>query len=405
MYLNQDTLADAQPRAPLAPPPRGIAASIVARLMRTFEAGRLTVVTPDGARLEHRGPVPGRDATMMIHRWRALGRILAGGDIGFAEGYIAGDWSSPDLAAFIALAADNVGRLKRTMDGFAPVRLFNKLRHSKRANSPTGSRRNIAFHYDLGNDFYRLWLDASMTYSSAIHVNPGHSLEEAQAAKLARIADLLRLTGDETVLEIGCGWGALAAHLAPCAARVTGITLSREQLASAQARRSGAEFRLQDYRDVTGTFDRIVSIEMLEAVGERYWPAWFDRVSACLAPGGTAVVQVITMREDRFEEYRSGTDFIQKYVFPGGMLPSPAIIAREAARAGLVIASVETFRRGYAATLAEWRRRFEAAWPEIARLGFDERFHRMWSYYLSYCEAGFDIGTIDVGLYVLEKRA
>jgi cyclopropane-fatty-acyl-phospholipid synthase len=405
MYLNQDTLADAQPRAPLAPPPRGIATSIVARIMRTFEAGRLTVVTPDGARIEHRGPLPGQDATIVIHRWRALGRILAGGDIGFAEGYLAGDWSSPDLTAFIALAADNIERLKRTMDGFAPVRLFNRLRHSKRVNSPTGSRRNIAFHYDLGNDFYRLWLDESMTYSSALAVHPGHSLEAAQAEKLARIAELMRLTGDETVLEIGCGWGALAAHLAPHARQVTGITLSREQLAIAQARRSAAEFRLQDYRDLAGTFDRIVSIEMLEAVGERYWPVWFDTVSACLAPGGTAVVQVITMREDRFEDYRSGTDFIQKYVFPGGMLPSPGIIAREAERAGLAIASVETFRKGYAATLAEWRRRFEAAWPEIERLGFDERFHRMWTYYLSYCEAGFDIGTIDVGLYVLEKRA
>lgn len=405
MYLNQDTLAEGHSRAPRAARPRGLAAAIIARVVRAFEAGRLTIVTPDGARIEHRGPLPGRDATMVIHRWRALRRILLGGDIGFSEGYIAGDWSSPDLTAVIALAADNIDRLKRTMDGFAPVRLFNRMRHAKRGNSPTGSRRNIAFHYDLGNDFYRLWLDESMTYSSALEVHPGRSLEAAQAEKLARIAELLRLTGDETVLEIGCGWGALAAHLAPLARHVTGITLSREQLAIAQARRSAAALRLQDYRDVAGRFDRIVSIEMLEAVGERYWPAWFDKVATCLVPGGTAVVQVITIREEQFESYRSGTDFIQQYVFPGGMLPSPGIIAREAARAGLTIASVETFRHGYAATLAEWRRRFEAAWPEIERLGFDERFHRMWTYYLSYCEAGFEIGTIDVGLYVLEKRA
>lgn len=405
MYLNQDTLAEAQPRTTAGSRPRGIAASILARLLRGLEAGRLTVVTPDGARIEHRGALPGQDATMVIHRWRALRRILIGGDIGFADGYVAGDWTSPDLTAFIALAADNIERIKRTMDGFAPVRLFNRLRHAKRPNSPTGSRRNIAFHYDLGNDFYRLWLDDSMTYSSALAIQPGRSLEAAQNEKLAYIAGLLRLTGAETVLEIGCGWGALAAHLAPLARDVTGITLSSEQLAVARDRRSGAELRLQDYRDLTGTFDRIVSIEMLEAVGERYWPVWFDTVSACLAPGGAAVVQAITIREEQFESYRAGTDFIQQYVFPGGMLPSPGIIAREAARAGLTIASVETFRHGYAATLAEWRRRFEAAWPEIARLGFDERFHRMWTYYLSYCEAGFEIGTIDVGLYVLEKRA
>ena len=345
---------------------------------------------------------------LVLHDWRAVRRLLVAGDLGFAEGYIAGDWSTPDLVALITLVAENVAQLQRTMDGVPAMRLLNRARHLRRGNSRKGSRRNIAFHYDLGNDFYRLWLDESMTYSSACAVAPGQSLEAAQQAKLARITDLLDLEGDERVLEIGCGWGALAAHLGSRCAGVTGLTLSREQLTFAKRRialdglEQRVELRLQDYRDTQGTFDRIVSIEMLEAVGELYWPTYFDTLRARLARGGRAVLQVITIREDRFEPYRRAPDFIQRYVFPGGMLPTSRIVAEQAARAGFRIASVQTFGTGYAATLAEWRRRFEAAWPAIAALGFDADFRRMWTYYLSYCEAGFHTGTIDVGLYVFE---
>lgn len=400
------TLGLGEAPAALAAAPHGLGAWLIRRALSCIESGRLSIVTPDGARYDHAAATPGAEATLVIHDWRALRRLARSGDIGFAEGYIAGDWSSPDLVALITLVAENVAHLQRVMDGWAPVRLASRLKHLARRNSASGSRRNIAFHYDLGNDFYRHWLDASMTYSSALRVRPGQTLEAAQAEKLARIAALLAPGPQDRVLEIGCGWGALAAHLAGHAASVTGVTLSREQLD--WGRRSVADLgdrvdlRLQDYRAVTETYDRIVSIEMIEAVGERYWPVYFDKLRACLAPGGRAVLQVITIREDRFDAYRSGSDFIQRYIFPGGMLLTSQAIAREAGRAGLRLADAETFGIGYAETLAEWRRRFDKAWPDIARLGFDDRFRRLWDYYLCYCEAGFRAGTIDVGLYVLE---
>ena len=395
-------VADRRPAA------RGFGPWLMMRVLRKLVSGRITIITPSGERFDHQAVQPGPEAVMVIHNWRAARRLMTGGDVGFAEGYIAGDWSSPDLVALIAVAAENVVHLQEVMDGFAPVRLFNRVRHLFRPNSRKGSRRNIAFHYDLGNEFYRLWLDESMTYSSACSFAPGQSLADAQQAKLNRIAALLELTGTENVLEIGCGWGALAARLAPNCAHVTGLTLSQEQLAYANRTIAEAgladrvELRLQDYRDTTEEFDRIVSIEMFEAVGEEYWPVYFEKLRARLKSGGTAVLQVITIREDRFESYRNGSDFIQHYVFPGGMLPSPDIIAKQAERVGLSLASVETFRDGYAATLAAWRRRFIAVRPKIEALGFDEKFQRMWIYYLCYCEAGFQTGTIDVGLYVLK---
>jgi cyclopropane-fatty-acyl-phospholipid synthase len=246
-----------------------------------------------------------------------------------------------------------------------------------------------------------------MTYSSAIYENPEQSLEDAQQAKQQRILELLTLNGGERVLEIGCGWGSLAAGLARHGARVTAVTLSAQQLAGAQAfiaAESSAdrvELRLQDYREVEGSFDRIVSIEMLEAVGEEYWPAYFTTLRARLRAGGKAVLQVITIREDGFERYRKSTDFIQRYIFPGGLLPSKAVIAEQAVRAGFSLTSVASFGDSYAITLVEWRRRFLSAWPEIEQLGFGPSFRRLWEYYLSYCEAGFRIGAIDVGLYLM----
>jgi cyclopropane-fatty-acyl-phospholipid synthase len=406
MYLNTQSITDAV--ATTSPPARiGAASWLLRRALRYLDKGRLTIILPSGERVEHRGAELGPHGTIILHNRRALRRILTGGDVGFSDGYIAGDWSSPDLVGLIALCAENVTRLQETMDGFAPVRVFNRLRHMLRSNSKRGSRRNIAFHYDLGNDFYRLWLDRSMTYSSACSIRPGETLEQAQQAKLDRIAGLLDLHGAERVLEIGCGWGALAAHLAPHCASVTGVTLSREQLALAEARCAdlpdhAVDLRLQDYRDVDERFDRIVSIEMLEAVGEAWWPTYFDKLRTCLAPGGTALLQVITIREDRFESYRSGSDFIQHYIFPGGMLPTRTVVEQQAEDAGLTLVAVETFRQGYADTLAEWRHRFTAADSDVAALGFDARFRRLWEYYLCYCEAGFRTGTIDVGLYVLK---
>lgn len=387
--------------------PVGLAERMVARIAACLELGRITIVTPAGRRLEHHGARPGGHATIVIHRWRALYRLFIGGDVGFGQAYIDGDWSSPDLTALITLLAENIHALKRVLDGILPVRLLDRLRHRRNDNSRGGSRRNIAYHYDLGNEFYRLWLDESMTYSAACALPAGLSLEAAQQDKIARIIAALDIRPGDTVLEIGCGWGALALALARAGAKVTGITLSREQLAFAREQVAAAglsgqiELRLQDYRDVSGQFDRIVSIEMLEAVGEAWWPAYFATLRQCLKPGGRAVIQAITIHEDRFESYRRDTDFIQHFVFPGGMLPTSGVISDEAGRAGLVLDGIDRFADGYAETLAEWRRRFHAAWPQVTAMGFDERFRRLWHYYLCYCEAGFRTGSTDVAIYRL----
>jgi len=385
---------------------RGI---VLARLVGRIAIGSLTVVTPEGRRVTVRGTLPGPEATLVIHRWRALRRLVTGGGVAFSDAYIAGDWSSPDLPTFIELAARNLPALSARIAALPPVRLWNRLRHALRTNSMAGSRRNIAFHYDLGNDFYRAWLDDSMCYSSAIYSRPDMTLEAAQQAKLARIAEMLDAAEGDRVLEIGCGWGALAASLGRRGLDMTGITLSKEQLAYAQAMIGAdpalaerVDLRLQDYRDVGERYDRIVSIEMLEAVGEAYWPTYFERLRASLRQGGTAVLQVITIADDRFEHYRRHTDFIQRHIFPGGMLPTKAHIADHARRAGLDLVERQCFGLDYARTLAAWRERFVAAESEMEKLGFDDAFRRLWTYYLSYCEGGFRAGAIDVGLYKLQ---
>ncbi len=265
-------------------------------------------------------------------------------------------------------------------------------------------------HYDLGNDFFRLWLDETMFYSSAIWDERTQDLKEAQDAKLGRICDWLELKGGEDVLEIGCGWGALAVRLAEAGARrVLGVTLSPAQLGFARERLARAgldgvvELRLQDYRDLSGAFDRVVSIEMIEAVGEAYWPLYFAKIAEVLKPGGKALIQAITIDEPRFKSYRARPDFIQRHIFPGGLLPTRAIIREQAARAGLCVTRAEFFGLSYALTLAQWRSRFEARWSDIAALGFDERFRRLWTYYLCYCEAGFRERATDVGFYLIER--
>lgn len=387
---------------------RGLLGAVLERLLGCLDAGRLTIVTPSGDCIRHQAAEPGPEATLILHRWRALRRIVAGGDIGFAEGYIAGDWSSPDLASLIALMARNCDQLERAVLGWVPLRMLSRLRHLSNRNTKAGSRRNIAFHYDLGNDFYSHWLDRSMTYSSALYENPGEGLDEAQQAKRQRIVDLLQLRGGERILEIGCGWGAFAAQLARRGAMVIGLTLSARQLSYArdlivaEGLTDRVDLRLEDYRDSDGCFDRIVSIEMLEAVGEQYWPVYFATLRQRLSAGGRAVLQAITIAEERFDSYRRGADFIQRYIFPGGTLPTKRIMAEQAERAGLVLESVTSFGDSYAVTLAEWRRRFLDAWPAIETLGFGPSFRRLWEYYLSYCEAGFRMKVLDVGLYSLK---
>ncbi|MEO3473684.1 cyclopropane-fatty-acyl-phospholipid synthase family protein [Roseomonas sp. CAU 1739] len=401
------------PRIALALPIAGLArmrAAPLRRVMAGLTRGSLEVTTPDGVRVVHRASLPGPEASVVLHRWRTLRRLAFGGDIALAEAYGDGDWSSPDLAAVIELGAVNGPELERRIAGTALSRIGNRLAHLRRANTRSGSARNIIAHYDLGNDFFAGWLDAGMSYSSGIYRSADTTLAEAQTAKQDRAIALLDLHGGESVLEIGIGWGGLAERiLAAHGGRLTGVTLSPAQLAWAQERmgRAGlaarADLRLQDYRDVRGTFDRIVSIEMLEAVGEAYWPTYFRTLRERLAPGGVAVLQVITIAEDRYATYRRSADFIQRHIFPGGMLPTPRIVRDMAAAAGFRLDHEETFGASYARTLGDWHRRFLHALPEVARCGLDERFQRLWRYYLAYCEGGFRAGAIDVGFYRLHR--
>jgi cyclopropane-fatty-acyl-phospholipid synthase len=388
-----------------AVPRHGMRAWMLRQVMSPLQCGTGTIVTPDGTRATRRTGAPGPDATLVLHRWRTLRRLLFDGDVGFGEAFIDGDWSSPDVTAVIEIAARNHASLSKRINGTKVAQLLNRLRHRRHANTRRGSRRNIVHHYDLGNEFYAHWLDPGMTYSSALYTREDMTLDEAQEAKQDRVLALLDPPPGAKVLEIGCGWGGIAERLVARGCQVVGLTLSPSQLAHARARLGAtdhpamADLRLQDYRDTTGTFDGIVSIEMLEAVGERYWPAYFDALRVRLKPAGRAVLQVITIAEERYEIYRSAPDFIQRYIFPGGMLPTDSIMRREIARAGLRLLSLETFGASYARTLAEWRQRFAQAWPDIAAMGFPERFRRMWEYYLHYCEGGFRAGAIDVGLW------
>jgi len=399
------------PASGYADPAIKLAVWFLRRLVSTLKHGHITIVTPSGEVIEHRAAGLLLDATLVLHRWRAIRRLVTHGDIGFAEGYIDGDWSTPDLTALIELAARNTEHLGQNTSGVWLVRILNRLRHLSRANTKAGSRQNIAFHYDLGNAFYRSWLDDSMTYSAAFFEREHQTLEDAQSAGHNRVADLLELRGDERILEIGCGWGALAAKLARRGAHVTGVTLSSEQLTYARRRIAGegldhkVSLELKDYRDVAGCYDRIVSIEMMEAVGEAYWPRYFRTLRDRLKPGGKVVLQVISIDEQIFEGYRKSADFIQRYIFPGGMLPSQRAIAEQAEAAGLTLTSVATFGDSYARTLCEWRKRFLSSWTSNEAMGLPMRFPRLWEYYLCYCEAGFRAKMIDVGLYVLSRTS
>ncbi len=384
---------------------------LVGALLRHLEEGQLLVVLPDGS--DHVfGGARNTELRALIHirRPRAIARILFGGDSGFAESYVDGDWDTPDLTALFLLAMHNEAALQKVTNGSAIARWIDRTVHRLRPNSRAGSRRNIASHYDLGNVFYGLWLDPGMTYSSALFTAADESLETAQDAKYRRLFRTLGLGADHHLLEIGCGWGRcaiIAAEEIGC--RVTAITLSRRQYEHArdQVRRRGlddrVEVRLQDYRDLTGTYDRIVSIEMFEAVGEAFWPTYFDVIRRCLKPLGRAGLQAITIDGRRFDAYRVRTDFIQKHIFPGGMLPSPSALGDQIARAGLRISDWFTFGTSYARTLAAWSKAFHSAWPEIERLGFDPRFRRLWECYLAYCEAGFRSGSIDVAQLCIQR--
>lgn len=373
------------------------------RIDKGLAQGTMDATLPDGRTRRLGGRGPGPHAQISLRNWMPLVRVITGGTAGFARSYFDGDWDSPDPAAITELFMLNRHSLGTTDRGHPLLRWLNKLLRGLQENTRAGSRRNISFHYDLGNDFYAAWLDETMAYSSAIYAE-GDDLAAAQRRKVRTLLDRLELKPGDHLLEIGCGWGGLAEiAAAEYGARVTGITLSREQLAYAEARiaRAGladrVDFQLCDYRDVAGRFDHVASVEMFEAVGERYWRAYMDTVHRVLKPGGRAALQVITIDEAVFEEYRLGADFIQTYIFPGGILPSEPRLQGAAESAGLRWAGAATYGADYSRTLREWRDRYDAARAE-GRLpaGFDDRFDKIWRFYLMYCEGGFRSGGIDV---------
>lgn len=385
-------------------------ARIALRTLVRLKNGALTLRFPDGRFFHFDAPETGPNAELILNNWKLPRRALFNGDIGVAESYMDGDWDSPDVTAFLSLFVTN----ELIGDELATPNLLNNalgmIRNWLNENTLSGARRNIAAHYDLGNQFYRRWLDRTMTYSSAIFENGANSLAAAQEAKYRSLAERTGIRRGDEVLEIGCGWGGFAEFAAKeLDCHVTGLTISREQYDFARQRmfnqglNEKVDIKLQDYRDERGRYDRIASIEMFEAVGEKYWPAYFECVRDCLRRGGSAGLQIITIADKGFDYYRRHPDFIQRYIFPGGMLPSPSILSKLSSDAGLTQMSQRIFAHDYAHTLAQWRERFLAAWSEIRPLGFDERFKRMWTFYMHYCEAGFLGGNIDVRQVIYQR--
>ena len=373
-------------------------------------AGSIEIRLPTGRTLRVYGDRTGPQAVLTVHSWRVLQRAIHSGAIGFADSYVQGEVDSPDLTSLIRFFARNKKLLRHAGGRLFAARSTERIRHRRRANTRQGSKRNIAAHYDLSNEFFSRWLDETMTYSAACFTNGSETLAQAQANKYDKVLKALNLPDTASILEIGCGWGGFAAHTLPGKDHIySGITLSKEQLQYARQRpelvrrASNWQFRLEDYRDTQGMYDAIVSIEMIEAVGEENWNAYFSVLRERLKPGGQAVIQSIVIEPESFEHYRRRPDFIQRYIFPGGMLPTSDILIERAHRAGLNAEVIELFPQDYARTLRHWREAFEAAWPDIRQLGFDERFRRLWHYYLAYCEGAFAEEVIGVGLYRLSR--
>ncbi len=400
-----NSIASASAAAQSAP----ASARIILALLGKLRQGALRLTTPTGAVMHFGDDSP--PVALHLDSWDMFSAALRSGDIGFAESYIDGSWRTDNLTGLIALLVRNRAQIESAVYGSWWGSLMYRVKHFLNRNSKAGSRKNIHAHYDIGNAFYELWLDPSMTYSSALYTKQaGGNLELAQAAKYRAILDQLALSPGDKVLEIGCGWGGFAEMAARDAgAHVTGLTLSTEQLNYARARleRAGlaaqADLRLCDYRDCSGQYDAIASIEMFEAVGESYWPSYFECVARNLKQGGRACIQTIVIADELFERYRKSTDFIQQYIFPGGMLPSPTAFARMAFEHGLTVTSEMSFGIDYADTLAEWRRMFHARLAEVRAQGFDERFIRTWEFYLCYCEAAFRERNTSVMHFTLTK--
>lgn len=387
-----------------------VAAFFGKRLIGRPKKGAVTITYPDGRTATYGDPATGEHAHLTIRSFSVLTKTLQRGTVGFAQSYIDGDVEIDDLTALFRYFLQNRDVLDSGENSWFGRAAQDIAYHLSRSNSKEGSKKNISEHYDLGNDFYVEWLDRSMTYSSAYYTSEDQPLESAQYAKYRRVAELAGVKDGETVLEIGCGWGGFAETAArEFNAVVYGITLSVEQLKFATERlaRQGldnlATLHLEDYRDTKGQFDHVASIEMIEAVGEEHWPSYFKTVADRLKPGGTAAIQAITIGEQDFLDYRARPDFIQRFIFPGGMLLTKTAMKEQGDKVGLILEQVDTFRLSYAKTLRLWREKFLDRWHVIKKLGYTEEFKRKWLYYLAYCEAGFAEGSIDVGIYQYRK--
>jgi cyclopropane-fatty-acyl-phospholipid synthase len=386
---------------------------IFAAVMGHIQTGSISVIYPSGHRAVFQGDNVHRDikpVDMHIHDWGAVSDMLRGGAMGLAESYMAGKWTTNNISNLLEVLAANMDHLESRLSFAAGAKILNKIKHLFNRNTKKGSRKNIAFHYDLGNDFYELWLDKSMTYSAALFEGQSMTLFEAQQRKYRALAEAVGIKEGDHILEIGCGWGGFAEFAArEYSCKITGVTLSIEQLEYANKRLQAAglshlaKMELCDYRDIEGTFDHIISIEMLEAVGESFWQGYFAQIRNLLKPGGKAGIQVITIADQKFESYRQGVDFIQKYIFPGGMLPSDKILKGQFENVGLALEHQHAFGIGYADTLKKWLAVFDQKIDLVKEQGFDQRFINMWRFYLGYCEAGFRQQTIDVMQYVISK--
>ena len=379
-------------------------------LARRIETGTLAVTMPDGALLRFGGLLPGPAAEIMLRSYNFANRLAAEGELGIAEAYLQGEWDSPNLTAVTEIFSRNHAVIEKLLRGRPLTRLWQLFGHWRNRNTKSGAKRNIAAHYDLGNSFYAAWLDSSMTYSSALFENGAQDLGTGQQAKYRRLARETGIGPADQVLEIGCGWGGFAEFAArDIGCHVTALTISQAQHDFARERifKAGlndrVEIKLQDYRDARGAYDKIASIEMFEAVGETFWASYFSQLHGLLKPGGVAGLQVITIKEILFAPYKREMDFIRRYIFPGGMLPTLSILRDMGAKHGVPMKLQVNFGADYARTLVEWRNRFRAAWPALTGLGFDDRFRRMWEYYLAYCEGGFRSGQIDVRQMVFAK--
>ena len=416
MTVSQDTArksAQVVSAAYIGPSLKGLPlrAQLMLRMLGRMRYGALNLHMPNGRNPRIEAPEPGPEADLVLKNWNLPYRAFRRGTIGVAESYMDGDWESSDIPTLLELFLVNAEMGQSVANrarGLAAI--VERLRHMFRSNTHRQARKNISAHYDLGNAFYEKWLDPSMTYSSALFETGANDLQSGQKAKYKALAESIGIKPDSHILEIGCGWGGFAEYVAgDIGARVTGLTISQEQLDYARNRIEKAglsdhvDLKFQDYREERGEYDHVASIEMFEAVGEKYWPGYFDKIQECLKPGGRAGLQIITVREEAYENYRRNPDFIQRYVFPGGMLPTFEILEDLGRKANLRLAGHRAFAQDYARTLSEWCHRFWETWPVIKPMGFDDRFKRLWEFYLQYCEAGFRAENISVRQIIYER--